>query len=141
MTPHLFLTALVAATLVVLIVNGVRSGRRRDAVRQLAGEWRMNFAALDTLQLSGRIAGRFPVPGVSALRVHNLIYGMDGENYRYYFTIDYTIGVTESSRRVSVVATYVEPRDRRRGGATALTLGDDQLPPLDQYRALAAERR
>lgn len=136
-TPQLFLTVLVSLTLLALICNGWVKGRHREAVRRLAGEWRLNFAASDTLQLSARIAAQFPVPGVSALSVYNLIYGLDGENYRYYFTIEYTIGVTDGSRRVCRVATYVEPRDRRRGGQSVLTLADDFLPALEQYQTLA----
>lgn len=138
MPPLLLLTALVSTTLMALVISGWIGGRRREQVRRLAGDWRMNFTTVDTLQLAARIASRFPIPGASALYVHNLIYGAVGDHYRYLATVDYTVGVTEAKRRLSCVVAYTEPRDRRRGGQTSLILGEEGIALLDQYRALAA---
>ena len=136
MTPHLLLTILVSVTLLALVVGAIANQRRRERIQRLAAEWKLNFAVADTLQLCSRLADKLPVPGAATPRVSNLIYGIDGDLYRYYFTIDYTVGVTESKRRVWRVAAYVEPRDRRRGGTSTLTLANEELPLIEQYRSL-----
>lgn len=136
MTPQLLLAILIALTLVAFVVDKVRQRRRREAVRQLAIAWRLNFGPADSLQLTARLVRHFPVPGVAALRVSNLIYGIDGDAYRFYFTAEYTVGVTAGKRRITRVGTFLEPRDRRRGGETSLILADEGLPIIEQYHSV-----
>lgn len=138
MNPALLLAILLGTTLVALLLSAGRRRRQRDAVRRLAGEWRLNFGGADTLQLTPRVARHFPVPGAAALRVCNVIYGIDGDAYRYVFTAEYTAGVTGGKRRLARVAAFEEPRDRRRGGEISMTLADESLDLIEQYRSLRA---
>ncbi|CAA9414024.1 MAG: hypothetical protein AVDCRST_MAG64-2498 [uncultured Phycisphaerae bacterium] len=141
MSPGLLLSVLLGVTLAALLADGLRRGRRRDAVRRLAAGRRMNFGRTDTLQLTPRVARHFPAPGAAALRVCDVVYGADGDAYRYVFTAEYTLGVTGAKRRHTRVAAFTEPRDRRRGGRSELVLGEEGTPLLEQYAALVPSTR
>jgi hypothetical protein len=130
--PLWFLLALVGLTIVGLVVESVRRRRQVEAVRSLARAWRMNFARRDTLRLTARVAAQLPLPGAAALRISQVIYGSAGDTYRYVFTLQYTLGVTGPKRRFTRVATFTEPRDRRRGGETVLTLGAEVGPLIEK---------
>jgi hypothetical protein len=134
--PAWLLYALIGVTIAGLVVQSIRRRRQAERIRTLARGWRMNFSRGDSLRLTGRIAGQLPVPGAAALREFHVVYGIEGETYRYVFTIEYTLGVTGPKRRFARVATFTEPRDRRRGGETTLTLGDEEMPLIEQYAAL-----
>lgn len=137
MTPAILLSVLLCVTLGAVLIDGLRRGRRRAAVRRLAAGWRMNYGRADTLQLTHRVARHFPAPGAAALRVYDVVYGAHGDAYRYVFTAEYTLGVTGGKRRHTRVAAFTEPRDRRLDGRSQLVLGDESVPLLDQYAALA----
>ncbi len=127
MNPALLLAILLGMTLVAMIANGIINRRRRRAIRQLATDWRMNFGAFDTLGLTARVGRHFPIPGIAALRVVNVIYGIDGDTYRYLFTAEYSVGLIEGNKRQKRVASFTEPRDRRRRGETSLLLAEENL--------------
>ena len=137
MTPGLLLTLLLGTTVAAWLIDALRRRRRREAVRALAAGWRMNFGRADTLQLTARVARHFPVPGAAALRVYDVVYGSAGAAYRYVFTAEYTLGVTGGKRRLTRVAAFTEPRDRRQGGRAELVLGEEGASLLEQYAALA----
>ena len=139
MKSGLLLAILLGVTLVAWLADGLRRARRREAVRRLAAGWRMNFGRADTLQLTARVARHFPAPGAAALRVYDVVYGAQGDVYRYVFTVEYTLGVTGPKGRYTRVAAFTEPRDRRRGGRSELVLGEEGTPLLEQYAALAPE--
>jgi hypothetical protein len=137
--PGFLLVAFLVLTLTVLVAESVRQNRQAEAVRRLAGRWRMNFGRRDTLRLTARVARAFPVPGAAALRVFHIAYGTEGDRYRYVFTTQYTLGVTGPKVRHTRVAAFDEPRDRRGGAgddAGTLVLAEEGLTLLEQYESL-----
>jgi len=140
MTPALLLASLLVLTLAALVVEAAGRARRCDRVRSLAAEWRMNYGRADSLRLTPRVARRFPIPGAAAMRVSDVVYGIRGDAYRYVFTVQYTLGVSGPKTRHRRVATFEEPRDRRRVAADGVvTLAPEDLPLIEQYRALAPD--
>ncbi|HEX8915249.1 MAG TPA: hypothetical protein VF796_23050 [Humisphaera sp.] len=140
MTPVLLLAGLLVLTLAALLVEAVGRARRCERVRALATDWRMNYGATDALRLTPRVARRFPIPGAAAMRVSDVVYGIRGDAYRYVFTVQYTLGVSGPKTRHRRVATFEEPRDRRRAaGDGAVRLAPEDLPLIEQYRALGPD--
>ena len=135
--PNIVLTILLTLTAIAVTTSAIRSARRREAIRSLAARWRMNFGRADSFRLTARVAQHFPIPGAAAVRVADVVYGLQGDAYRYVFTAHYTLGVTGPKTRHTRVATFAEPRDRRRGGPPVLTLGSAGLTLLEQYESLA----
>src|SRR4051812_22352991 len=135
-TPGLLLSALLIITLIAVIVEGARRGRQAERVRALARQWGMNFGRRDTLRLTTRVARGFPVPGASALRIFHVVYGAQGDRYRYIFTAQYTLGVIGAKSRHTRVATFSEPRDRRQQDEAQLDLAEPDAPVLEQYEML-----
>jgi len=112
--------------------------QRRRKLRQLASEWRMNFNAKDQLRLAARVAHFFPIPGAANVMVGDVIYGIDGEVYRYVFTAEYTLGVLRTKRRYLRVACFAEPRDRNRPlPSEPVLLAPLRLPLLEQYQVFS----
>jgi hypothetical protein len=135
-TPGLLLATLLVITLIVVIVEGARHARQAERVRKLARQWGMNFGRRDTLRLTARVARAFPIPGASALRILHVVYGAQGDRYRYIFTAQYTVGVIGAKSRQSRVATLSEPRDRRRQEDALLEMTESDAPLLEQYEVL-----
>ena len=138
MTPAHVLLAIVAVTVIAYAVD--RSARRRASrdVRRLAAGWRMNFGRVDSLRLTPRVARAFPVPGAANLLVWDVVYGIEGDRYRYYFTAGYTVGTVRAKRRVVRVGTFSEPRDRDKGApASAVVLAPPTLKLIEQYQHLS----
>ena len=137
MTPVEVFAFMVAFTAVAAAVEFLRRRRHVAALRKLAGEAGMHFSAADRFRLAPRIAPRLPVPGAAAVRVLDLLYGVERQNYRYVFAAEYTTGVLRSKTGVRRVATFAEPRDP---GATRepaeLTFAPEGLPVVEQYRHL-----
>jgi hypothetical protein len=136
-TPGLTLAVLLVISLIALVFEAIRRGRRAERVRGLARRWGMNFGRRDTLRLTTRVARVFPVPGAAALEIFHVIYGVEGDRYRYIFTAQFTLGVIGPKSRHTRVATFSEPRDRRQVDEVQLALGDPELPLLAQYEALS----
>ena len=120
--------------------------RWRRALRRLAAEWKMNFGRADTLRLTEKVARHFPVPGAARLHVSNVIYGtdrLDPDLYRYVFTVEYTVGVVRTKRRLVRVGSFAEPRARDRAAGRAhhatapVVLAPGNLSLIQQYRHLA----
>ena len=145
MTPAEFLSILLCITAAAAVMDLVRRRRRSRVLRRLAADWRMNYTPVDSLHITPTIARSFPVPGAAALRVRDLIYGIQGERYRYVFTAEFTTGVVGVKHRTVRVAAFSEPRHR---GASAARSGDGGASGdlrvaeptgslLDQYARLA----
>jgi hypothetical protein len=126
---------LAAISLVAAIVAASRRRTIRHALRALAIEWRMTYAQYDRLRIAQRIQGRLPVPGAAALTVRDVIYGTQANHHRAVFTIEFTVGVIRANKRVRRVGSLIEPRDPRKAD-DAFQLAPEELPLLDQYRAL-----
>jgi hypothetical protein len=98
----------------------------------------MHFSAADRFRLAPRIVALLPVPGAAAVRVADLIYGIERDQYRYVFATEYTTGVLRTKTSVRRVASYCEPREP---GAAArqpreLAFAPESLPLLEQYEHL-----
>lgn len=120
------------------IIDRVQRRRRRIALRDLATQWRMNYSPFDPLRLTARVAHHFPIPGAANLKVSDVIYGMEGDHYRYIFTAEFTTGVVRTKHRLVRAATFCEPRDFRHGQAIGpLILAPAGLPLVEQYQKLA----
>ena len=127
-----------AIGLAVIAAVGQRASHRRrgKALRDLAASWNMNYAQSDSLGLTSRIAGSFPIPGAADLVINDLIYSTDRMTCRYIFTAQFTVGVVHRKRRLWRVATFTEPREAN-DSQIDLSLAPEELDLIEQYRRLA----
>ncbi len=125
-------------TAAATIIDRVQRRCRRILLCALATHWRMNYSPFDPLRLTARVAHHFPIPGAANLKVSDVIYGMEGDRYRYIFTAEFTVGVVRTKHRLVRAATFCEPRDFRHGQAIGpLFLAPEGLPLVAQYQHLA----
>ena len=138
MPPLYLLLALLGLTAVALVREHKKRRHLRETLRAMAAGARMNFSPADQFRLTSRVVEIFPVPGAAAVVLHDLLYSSDGGRYRYLFTVDYTVGVVRSKRRVRRVAAFSEPRDRaaKVDPPARLQLAPAELSLVDQYLAL-----
>jgi hypothetical protein len=138
MTPGELLTLTIAITCGAVIAQRWLDRRRRRALRALAVSWGMNFNPGDQLRLAARVAQYLPICGAANVTVGDVIYGIDGEFYRYIFTAEYTLGVLRTKKRHLRVASFAEPRDRKHAGEPEpVRLGTESLSILEQYGELS----
>jgi hypothetical protein len=139
MTPLEFLAFMLVMTAVAAAVHMIRRRRHLAALQKLARESDMHFSAADRFRLAPRIAERLPVPGAAAVRVLDLLYGVEQQNYRYVFATEYTTGVLRTKTGVRRVATFAESRDPgAKSDNLELTFAPEGLTLIDQYRHLLA---
>lgn len=137
MPPFYFLGILIALTLAAGGREFFQRRRLHRTLRQLAVERQMHFSPRDQLRLTPRVAASLPIPGPASVRVMDLIYGSNEEQYRYIFTAEYTVGVTRSKKRVRRAAMFTEPRQRAAVPACcAIRLASPELPLIEQYEEL-----
>ncbi len=142
MTPGGLVSLALCITAAAVLIDRAIRRRRRAALRRLAGEWRMNYSPFDPLHLTPRVAQHFPIVGAANLKVSDVIYGIEGDRYRYIFTAEFTVGIVTTKRRLVRAATFFEPRDPARAHAPdSLRLAPMELPLVEQYQSLAPERR
>ena len=99
----------------------------------------MHYCPTDRFRLADRVAERFPLCGAADVRVLDLIYGIEGDRYRYLFTAEYTLGTVSAKRRIRQAASFSEPRHRESPQAPSeVTLAPADRPLPQQYRYLAA---
>jgi hypothetical protein len=129
--------------LVVILTVGVSAGtrwlerRRRAVLRRLAAGWQMHYTPFDRFRLAPRVAPRLPVPGAAAVRVKDLIYGLEGDQLRYIFVAEYTMDTVAAQRRCEAVVTFAEPRERRdESSSVELILAPKGLSVIEQYEYL-----
>ena len=137
--PGICLAVLVAVTVLAVLIETDSGRRRRKNLRQLAIKWGMTYSPTDRLRLLARITERFPVAGAADMEVSDVIYGSDGDRYRYVFTVRYTVGVIRGKRSLRRVAAFSEARGKRAvipEQPGSITMADDQLPLVEQYQAL-----
>jgi hypothetical protein len=147
MTPLLHLYAVVAVTLVAYGLDRYDRHRRSAALRRMAAEFQLNYTPTDPFRLTDRVADSFPVPGAAALTVSDLVYGIQGDRYRYIFTARYTVGAVRMKKRQRRVASYSEPltshahgvtnSPKPRPAPTPVTVAPPELDWDEQYRMLA----
>ena len=139
MPPLEFLIFLIAITAGAAAVEAGRRYRHMRALRRLAAERGMHFSSTDRFRLAPRVAQRLPVPGAAAVRVLDLLYGVERDNYRYVFAAEYTTGVLRSKTGVRRVATFAEPRDpagNRTSDIGDLVFAPEGLSLVEQYKHL-----
>ena len=138
MTPSQLLLLMITVTAAAGGVQLVLRRRLVKRLRALAQERKMHFSAADRFRLAARIVSLLPVPGAAAVRVSDLVYGVEQQHYRYVFRTEYTVGVLRSKTGIRRVARFREPRDR--SAAPQLTFAPEHLPLLEQYRQMLDER-
>jgi hypothetical protein len=138
MTPLEFLILMIAVTAAAAAVEAGRRHRHMSALRRLAAARGMHFSSTDRFRLAPRVAQRLPVPGAAAVRVLDLLYGVERDNYRYVFATEYTTGVLRSKTGVRRVATFAEPRDPALAGGDIgeLVFAPEGLSLVEQYKHL-----
>jgi hypothetical protein len=142
MDPGTLLGLCVAVTCGAALSQRWADWRRRKKLRALAVSWQMNFNPGDQLRLAARVAQYLPICGAANVSVGDVIYGIDGDFYRYIFTTEYTLGVLATKKRHLRVASFAEPRDRRHcGEAESVQLGTESLPIFVQYGEFSPDAR
>jgi hypothetical protein len=136
MSPTEFLVLVVIVTVTVSAAWRAVERRRRSAIRRLASAWQMHYTPTDRFRLAPRVAPRLPVPGAAAVRVKDLIYGLEGDQLRYIFIAEYTTGTVAAQHRRESVATFAEPRERRDDSPVELLLAPPGLSVVEQYQHL-----
>ncbi|HEY2589690.1 MAG TPA: hypothetical protein VGI81_28355 [Tepidisphaeraceae bacterium] len=137
LSPGVTLAVLVAVSAVAALIDAIARHRRRRALRALAGRWKMTYSPHDQLRVRGKVIGRLPIPGAADVHVSDVIYGGEGDLYRYVFTAEYTLGAVRAKRRHTRAATFAEPRGRKAADEPGpITLAPEHLPLLEQYEAL-----
>ena len=137
--PPLDLLAILLGLTAVAVWREYRARHRlRTVLRAMAAGARMNFSVADQFRLTSRVVAIFPVPGAASVVVHDLLYSSEGGRHRYLFTVDYTLGVVRTKRRLRRVAAFSEPRDRTAlaDPPPTLQLAPGELSLVDQYLAL-----
>jgi hypothetical protein len=141
LTPFQFLGLLLMLTAGAGVVRMARRRRHLTQLRELADRWKMHFSVADRFRLAGKIAPRLPLPGAASVRVVDLLYGIEGENYRYVFVTEYTSGVLRTKTGIRRVATFCEPRDPSTlGSPCELQFAPDGLTIFAQYNHLLQKR-
>lgn len=137
MSPGLLLLICIVATGIAAAVDVATHRRRSAALRALASRWGMNYHPGDQLRLAAKVLPRLPIPGAANVRVLDLVYGSDRDRYRHVFSVEYTLGVIGSKRRIVRVASLSEPRDRSSAAPVVLALARQEGSLIDQYLSLA----
>jgi hypothetical protein len=136
-SPMQFLALVIGFTAAARVIFVINRNRRRGTLQRLAREWRMHYSAHDRFDISNRLGERFPLPGAAEIKAIDVIYGTEGEHYRFIFIAEYTSGVVRSKHRLRRAVTFREPKGHS-GSAnwSKLILGDEALDLVDQYQAL-----
>ena len=66
-SPAVFFFSLLCVTGVVWTIHRVMRHAHKQKLRELAGQWGMQYAQADLFNLAPRVAGEFPIPGVADL--------------------------------------------------------------------------
>ena len=143
-TPAQFLAMVLLITAAAGLTRVIVRRRHVQRLRTLAGKWKMHFSADDRFRLATKIAPRLPVAGAAGIRVVDLLYGIEEENYRYVFAAEYTTGVLRTKTGVRRVATFCEPRDptapHELPPDCKLDFAPEELPLVQQYQHLLEKR-
>jgi hypothetical protein len=112
--------------------------RRRlaNVLRGIALTWHMNYSPGDPLRLTPRIAAAFPVPGAAHVAITDLVYGLEGDHYRYYLATEFTVGLTRSKKRIRRVITFTEPRSGENRSFSPMLVAPAELTVVEQFHEL-----
>lgn len=134
LSPGVVLGVLIGLSGLAALLDRASRRRRKKALRELAARSRMTYSARDQLRVADKVMGRLPAPGAADLYVTDVIYGSQGESYRYWFTAEYTIGAVRPKRRQVRVGTLAEPRGNKASdGSPQVSFAPEDLPLIEQY--------
>lgn len=134
LSPGVVLVVLMALSALAVFIDRASRRRRKRALRKLANQWQMTYSAGDQLRVAAKLIGKLPVPGAADVHVTDVIYGGQGETYRYLFTAEYTTGAVRGKRRQVRVGTFTEPRvSKGDSAAGAVTFAPEDLGLVEQY--------
>jgi hypothetical protein len=138
MPPLLLLLLLVLLTAVAVLTSAMMRKAASARVAALAASWKMRFTPVDRFQLTRNIATHFPIPGAADVVIRDLVYGEDASaaGLRYFFTIEYTLGILRTKRRRVSAGTLIEAPGTDADRLSAITLAPAKLPLLEQYEWL-----
>lgn len=141
LTPAQFLAILAIISIAGGAVRLIVRQRQVARLRALAREHRMHFVVADRFHLLPRILAAIDAPGAASVRVNDLIYGIENENYRYLFCAQYTMGVLKGKTGVRRVGRLIEARRQEASSKPAhVAFAPPSLPLIEQYRHLLDER-
>src|SRR5258706_111461 len=107
-SPSVFFISLLCVTAMVWTLHRVMRHAHKKKLRELAGQWGMQYAQADLFNLASRVASDFPIPGVADLLVRDMIYATQGDRHRYIFTAEYTLGVIDRHSREARQVAYAD---------------------------------
>lgn len=137
--PVVLLVALGGCTAAAGLIQTVARRRQKRHLRRLAAQWQMTYSSRDRLRIIAKVADRLPIPGAADVHIFDVIYGSEGDGYRYVFTAEYTVGVVRSKHRHVRVAAFREPRVRQAAQPPErVVLAPEGISILAQYLALAS---
>jgi hypothetical protein len=136
MNPSFYLVALLTISAAAAVWQYRRRRGLAKQLRAVAVSWDMNYSPGDPLRLTPRIAAAFPVPGAAHIAITDLIYGLDGDHYRYYLATEFTVGLTRSKKRIRRVVTFTEPRTGEHRAFSPMLVAPADLSILDQFHEL-----
>src|SRR5688572_19497852 len=149
LSPLVLLFSLIGLTAVAAALSEMSRRRRSTAVAAVAADWQMRYLPEDRFNLAPRVAAALPIPGAADVVVRDLIYGEDcpagqlsspgtpAPGLRYFFTVEYTVGVVRGKSRLVGVGTLTESRTGTVGeGYSRVTLAPPALGVIDQYQHL-----
>jgi hypothetical protein len=136
MKPLTFLILLIGITLWAIAVQRTRDLLHRRRLAALAHRWNMHYAPTDRFKLAASVAEQLPEPGAADVLVKDLIYGSEGDTFRYLLTAEYTIGVVRAKRRRRQVCTFRETRVPGGGSFSPLVLAPQDRGVVEQYEYL-----
>jgi hypothetical protein len=135
--PILVLILLLAITAAAALADWFLRRSRSTRLLATAGAWRMRYTAEDPFQLTPRIAAHFPIPGAADVVVRDLVYGQEEPGrFRYFFTIEYTLGVLRTKRRRVAVGMLLETGRPETDPFSGVTLAPADLSIAEQYEWL-----
>jgi hypothetical protein len=141
-SPLLFLALLLVVTAAAATTAAVSRRARSARFARLAAEWQMRFTADDRFQLTPRVAALLPAPGAADVLVRDLVYGQEvGGHLRYFFTVEYTLGVLRTKRRRVSVGTLSETVPDHKTDPAGVTLAPPDLPLQAQYEWLRTHQQ
>jgi hypothetical protein len=138
-SPTMFVLSLLALTVGAYWLWRRLRHHQKLILRELATRWQMHYAAEDLFRLAGRLAHIFPVRDAADLRIAHVIYGVEGDCYRYYVTAEFTVGALYRRRRERRAVVLSEPREKDDpvwGDRVSVTLAPAGGTLLAQYEQL-----
>ena len=87
-SPAVFFLSLLCITVTVWTIHRAMRHAHKKKLRELAGQWGMQYAQADLFNLAARVAAAFPIPGVADLLIRDMIYATQGDRHRYVFTAE-----------------------------------------------------